>query len=96
MIDLSQLSQKEVRDLEKQLQEYKKSEKNLTGYKVTFYVKFNPEFHKEDMLTSLGEISPEDFGEWLVNAIPDSIIDSFELKQPEDVSGFIVEVATKQ
>ena len=48
------------------------------------------------MLTSFGEVSPEDFGEWLVNVIPDSIIDSFKLKQPEDVSGFVVEVATKQ
>jgi hypothetical protein len=32
----------------------------------------------------------EDFGEWLVNAIPDTIIETFSLRKPEDVSGFEV------
>lgn len=96
MIDISQLSPQEVKELEKQIQKYKKSEKNLTGYKVSFYVRFNPELHKDDMLTCDGELDKYTFGDWLGDNIPDSIIDSFELKQPEDVSGFIVEVATKE
>lgn len=96
MIDISQLSSKEVKELERQIQKYKKSEKNLTGYKVSFYVRFNPELHKDDMLTCDGEIDPETFGEYVVDAIADYIIRDFKLKSPEDVSGAEIKVATKE
>ena len=85
MINLNNLSKKEILELEKQLQEYKKTEKFLTGYKVTFCVKFNPENHKESDLND-----PESFGDWLCDVIPKEIIGSFNLKKPEDVSGFEV------
>lgn len=96
MIDISRLSPKEVKELERQIQKYKKSEKNLTGYKVSFYVRFNPELHKDDMLTCDGEIDPETFGDYVVDAIADYIIGDFKLKSPEDVSGAEIEVATKE
>jgi hypothetical protein len=90
MIDLNNLSKKEILELEKQLQEYKKTEKFLSAYKVTFCVKFNPENHKD---SSLGD--PESFGDWLCDVIPDEIIKSFEFKKPEDVSGFVIEKMTE-
>ncbi len=87
MIDINSLSKAEVLELERQIQEYKKTEKFLTVYKVAFCVKFNPENHS----TSLGDI--ESFGDWLCDIIPNKIINSFNLKKPEDVSGFeIVEM----
>jgi dTDP-D-glucose 4,6-dehydratase len=85
MIDINSLSKSEILELERQIQEYKKTEKFLTGYKVTFCVKFNPETHKDD---SLGDA--ESFGDWLCDVIPKEIIGSFNLKRPEDVSGFDV------
>ena len=96
MIDISQLSPQEVKELEKQIQKYKKSEKNLTGYKVSFYVRFNPELHKDDMLTCDGEVGPEIFRDYVIDAVADYIIRDFKLKSPEDVSGAEVEVATKE
>jgi len=86
MINLNNLSKKEILELEKQLQEYKKTEKFLTGYKVTFCVKFNPETHKESDLNDT-----ESFGDWLCDVIPKEIIGSFNLKKPESVSLFNVE-----
>ena len=85
MIDISQLSPKEVNELEKQIQKYKKSEKNLIGYKVSFYVRFNPELHKDDMLTCDGKLDKYTFGAWFADTIPDSIIDSFELNTKVDL-----------
>ena len=85
MINIQNLSKSEILELEKQIQEYKKTEKFLTGYKVTFCVKFNPNNHQTD---SLGDA--ESFGDWLCSAIPDEIIKSFNLRKPEDVSGFQV------
>ena len=84
-ININSLSKSEVLELELQIQEYKKTEKFLTGYKVTFCVMFNPENHKE---TDLND--PESFGDWLCDVIPGEIIRSFNLKKPEDVSGFEV------
>lgn len=81
-------------ELEKQIQQYKKTEKFCVGYKVTFCVKFNPELHPIDKHSSLGD--PESFGDWLCNVIPDEIIKSFELKKPEDVSGFEVTEMTDE
>ena len=91
MINIQNLSKSEVLELERQIQEYKKTEKFLTGYKVTFCVKFNPETHKDESLED-----PESFGQWLCDVIPDEIIKSFNIKQPEDVSGFeVVEMTEK-
>jgi hypothetical protein len=80
MIDISELSYQEVQTLEKQIQKYYDSKKGLRGYKVTFCVLYNPKNHQDDML-----VNEEDFGEWLVDAIPDQIMSSFNLKRPEDV-----------
>jgi hypothetical protein len=80
MIDISKLSYQEVQTLEKQIQKYYDSKKGLRGYKVTFCVLYNPKNHETDML-----VNEEDFAEWLVDAIPDQIMSSFNLKQPEDV-----------
>lgn len=85
MIDINSLSKSEILELERQIQEYKKTEKFLTGYKVTFCVKFNPENHKE---SDLGY--PDAFGDWLCNFIPEEIIGSFNFMGPEDVSSFDV------
>lgn len=85
MINIQNLSKAEILELERQIKEYKKTEKFLTGYKVTFCVRFNPESHKESDLSD-----PESFGDWLCNVIPKEIIRSFNLKKPEDVSGFYV------
>lgn len=87
MIDLSSLSYKEVQNLEKQIKEYYESKKGLRGYKVTFCVLYNPKNHEEDML-----VNEEDFGEWLVDAIPDQIEGSFNLKKPEEVIFDSVEI----
>lgn len=88
MIDIKNLDKKEILELERQIQEYKKSEKSLTGYKVTFCVKFNPNNHPIETHSSICD--PESFGDWLCDVIPEQIINSFDFKQPEDVSGFDV------
>lgn len=91
MIDLSSLSPEEIKELEKQIEKYKKTEKFLTGYKVTFYVKFNPETHKESDIND-----PDSFADWLCDVVPAVIIDSFGLEKPEDVCCFIVEDVSKE
>jgi hypothetical protein len=85
MIDINSLSKAEILELERQIKEYKKTEKFLTVYKVTFCVRFNPENHKESYLGD-----PESFGDWLCDVIPKEIIRSFNFKKPEDVSGIDV------
>ena len=92
-MDISNLSSEEIRDLEKQIKEYHNSKKAIKGYKVTFYVAYLPKLHGcgEDML-----YNDEDFREWLIDAIPNYIIDVFSLKKPEDVNGVEVEIATKK
>ena len=94
MIDIKNLDRKEILELERQIQEYKKSEKSLIGYKVTFCVKFNPNNHPIEAHSSICD--PESFGDWLCDVIPEQVINSFEFKQPEDVSGFeVVEMTEK-
>jgi len=85
MINIQNLSKSEILELERQIQEYKKTEKFLTGYKVTFCVKFNPENHQESDICD-----PESFGQWLCDFIPGEIIRSFNFMGPEDVSSFDV------
>ena len=94
MIDIKNLDKKEILELERQIQEYKKSEKFLTGYKVTFCVKFNPNNHPIETHSSIYD--SESFGDWLCNVIPEQIINSFDFKKPEDVSGFEVVEMTEE
>lgn len=94
MIDIKNLNKKEILELERQIQEYKKSEKSLIGYKVTFCVKFNPNNHPIEIHSSICD--PDSFGEWLGELIPEQIIDAFDLKNPENVSEFdVVEMSEK-
>lgn len=93
-INISNLTLKEIRDLEKQIKEYHNSKKAVQGYKVTFHVTYLPKNHTDEKCDNL--YHEEDFGDWLVNVIPDMIEKSFELKQPEYVSGFDVVKMTKE
>ena len=86
MIDISTLSKTEILELEKQIQDYKKSEKNHTFYKVTFHVRFNPEKHENSDICDVYS-----FSDWLSEEIFDVISASFGLNYPESVSEFSVE-----
>ena len=89
MTDLSQLSYKELQQLEKQIEQRKeilrKSKDCVEGYKITFCVKFNPAAHSYDELNS-----PEEFGHYLADDVANYIIKDFGRNQL-DVSGFEVE-----
>lgn len=88
MTDLSNLSYKELRQLEKQIEQRKetlrKSKDCVEGYKITFCVKFNPATNPYSDLRS-----PEDFGDYLANDVANLIIRDFGLCQL-NVSGFEV------
>ena len=86
MIDISNLSKTEIIELEKQIQDYKKSEKNLTFYKVTFHVRFNPEKHENSDLSDA-----DSFSDWLSDVMCDNISDSFGLTYSEGLSRILVE-----
>ena len=92
MTDLSQLSYKELQQLEKQIEERKetlrKSKDCVEGYKITFCVKFNPAKHEYDELKS-----SEEFGDYLANDVtnyiikdgfPDLIVSGFEVEEMTD------------
>ena len=103
MIDLSQLTEEQLNELELQIQKHKEQEKhkdnlkNLKGYKVTFYMRFDPEKHKDnDMLTDNGELDPNIFADYLCDNRVTYLIRDFDLNGYEDVSYPTVEVATKQ
>jgi hypothetical protein len=103
MIDLSQLNEEQLNELELQIQKHKEQQKvkdaleNLQGYKVTFYVRFDPEKHKDDdMLTDDGELDPNIFADYLCDNLVTDLIRNFELYGYEDVSYPTVEVATRQ
>ena len=103
MIDLSQLTEEQLNELELQIQNHKEQEKhkdnlkNLKGYKVTFYVRFDPKKHKDDdMLTDEGELDPNIFADYLCDNVVGNLIRKFGLYDYEDVSYPNVEVATKQ
>ncbi len=102
MIDLSQLTEEQLNELELQIQKHKEQQnvkdalENLKGYKVTFYVRFDPEKHKNDMLTSDGELDSGFFTDYLCDNVVTDLIKTFELYDYEDVSYPNVEVATKQ
>jgi hypothetical protein len=103
MIDLSQLTEEQLNELELQIQKHKEQQKvndaleNLKGYKVTFYVRFDPERHKDDdMLTDDGELDPGIFADYLCDNVASKLSFDFDFGDYEDVSYPIVEIATKQ
>ena len=102
MIDLSQLNVEQLNELELQIQKHKEQQKtkdaleNLKGYKVTVYIRFDPEKHKLDMLTNEGELDTGFFTDYLCDNLVTDLIRNFELYGYEDVSYPIVEVATQQ
>ena len=103
MIDLTQLTEEQLNELELQIQKHKEQQnvknalENLKGYKVTFYVRFDPEKHKDDdMLTDDGELDPGIFADYLCDNVAGDLIKRFDLYDYEDVSYPTVEVATKQ
>ena len=97
MIDLSQLTEDQINELELQIKKHKKQDnlKPLKGYKVTFYVRFNPEKHKDDMITDYGELDPNIFADYLCDNITSKMIKDFNFGAYEDVSYPNVEVATR-
>jgi len=94
MTDITQLSYKELQQLEKQIDERKevlrKSKDCVEGYKITFCVKFNPAEHQFDELKS-----PEDFGDYLANDVANLIVKDLGLLQ-SDVSASIIEEMTDE
>ena len=96
MIDLSQLTEEQLNELELQIQKHKRISK-FAGYKVTFYVKFNPEKHTLDMLTNEGQLDEGLFSDYLNDEIATKIMNDFNIDGiDEDVSSVSAEVATKQ
>ena len=103
MIDLSQLTEEQLNELELQIQKHKEQQKvkdaleNLKGYKVTFYMRFDPEKHKDnDMLTDDGELDPNIFADYLCDNVASKLSIDFDFGAYEDMSYPIVEIATKQ
>jgi hypothetical protein len=102
MIDLSQLTKEQLNELELQIQKHKEQQnvknalENLKGYRVTFYVRFDPEKHKNDMLTNDGELDTGFFTDYLCDNVVTDLIKTFDLYDYEDVSCPIVFLATKQ
>jgi hypothetical protein len=103
MIDLSQLTEEQLNELQLQIQKHKEQQKtkdaleNLQGYKVTFYIRFDPEKHKDhDMLKNKGQLDTGIFADYLCDNLVTDLIRNFELYDYEDMSYPIVEIATKQ
>ena len=103
MIDLSQLNVEQLKELELQIQKHKEQQKtkdaleNLQGYKVTFYIRFDPERHKDDdMLTDDGDLDTGIFADYLCDNVASKLIHEFDFGDYEDVSYPIVEVATEE
>jgi hypothetical protein len=103
MIDLSQLTEEQINELQLQIQKHKEEQKhkdnlkNLKGYKVTFYVRFDPEKHKDDvLLTDEGELDPNIFADYLCDNVASKLSIDFDFGAYEDMSYPNVEVATQQ
>ena len=88
MTDLTNLTYKELEQLQDQIEERKEmlrsSKDCVEGYKITFCVKFNPAMHAYTDLRS-----SEMFGDYLANDVANLIINDFGRTQL-DVSGFVV------
>jgi hypothetical protein len=102
MIDLSQLTEEQLNELELQIQKHKEQQnvknalENLKGYRVTFYVRFDPEKHKNDMLTNDGELDPGIFADYLCDNVASRLSTDFDFGAYEDMSYPIVEIATEE
>lgn len=103
MTNLSQLTEDQINELQLQIQKHKEEQKhkdnlkNLKGYKVTFYIRFDPEKHKDDdMLTDEGELDPNIFADYLCDNVASKLSIDFDFGAYEDVSYPNVEVATQQ
>ena len=94
MTDISNLTYKELQQLEKQIEQRKEmlrsSKDCVEGYKITFCVKFNPLTHAYTDLRS-----SEMFGHYLASDVADLIVKDFGLAEL-DVSGFEVEEMTDE
>jgi hypothetical protein len=94
MTNITNLTYKELQQLEKQIEERKealrKSKDCVEGYKITFCVKFNPAAQPYTDLRSSA-----DFGDYLANDVANLIIRDFGLARL-NVSGFEVEDMTDE
>ena len=94
MTDLSNLTYKELQQLEKQIEQRKetlrKSKDCVEGYKITFCVKFNPALHPYTDLRNT-----EMFGHYLANDVANLLINDFVLSE-SGVSSFVVEEMTDE
>jgi len=95
-INLSNFSPQEIQELEKQIEDYKKH--NVTeAYQVSFYVKFNPNNHINDMLTIDGEIDSGCFADYVIDNIKPLITEHFNLDGFEEkVCGVKVTSVSKE
>lgn len=102
MIDISQLTEEQLNELELQIQKHKEQQnvknalENLKGYKVTFYVRFDPEKHENDMLTNDGELDTGFFADYLFDNVVTDLFRNLALDDYEAMSYPIVEIATEE
>ena len=88
MIDITQLSPEEIEKLYAQIQTYK-SQRNLRGYKVTFYVRFDPTGHLYDMLTSDGVLDIGLFNDYITDNVLAMIESDFGLDGSYETTGCV-------
>ena len=93
MIDLSELTTKELRELEHRIQNEKQTRNELEGWKITFMVRYNPV--KNERLTK-AKFGIEDLAHFMANEVADLIIKRFNFSMPEDVSGCDIVEATPE
>lgn len=89
MIDFNDLSDQEIAKLEKQLAEYRKSERALKGHKVTFAFLYNPNLQKGSIYEDTLE-DPESLAEEISNLIYSELEERFNLTNPQCVCDFQV------
>ena len=91
MIDLSKLSSKELRQLEKEIEEQKKTRKDFDSWKITFILRYDP--NKNPSLTSekYGDVHIEDI---MLYEVANLFVKYFNLSEPEGVSGCYIVPAT--
>ena len=88
MIDITKLSPEEIEKLDEQIQTYK-SQRNLRGYKVTFYVRYNPEKHVDDSLTFDGTPDSGIFEDYICDYVLSEIDKDFKFDGYEEDAGCV-------
>lgn len=88
MIDISKLTAEEIQKLDEQIQEYK-SQRKLRGYKVTFYVRFDPDKHVGDYLTFDGTPDSGCFEDYILDNVLPMIDNDFNFDGIEEDSGCV-------